>query len=143
MKRIGWLILILAGLTLCISACSRAGGFGIKEPWSRPANAGDNGAAFFVISNQENASLVLRSASGTIAEKIELHKSSMENGVMKMEPQAFVEVPAKQSVEFKPGSYHVMLINLKQDLKPGDTFDLTLQFDGSEAKTIQVTVKQP
>jgi copper(I)-binding protein len=77
-----------------------------------------------------------------VAASVELHKTVMENGVMKMQPQESVEVPAHNKVEFKPGSLHIMLVNLKQDLKPGDRLELTLQFDKAGAKTIQVSVQE-
>jgi hypothetical protein len=85
---------------------------------------------------------VLRSASGSVAASVELHMSQMDNGVMKMQPQEMVEVPAQNKVEFKPGGLHIMLVNLKQDLKSGDRFELTLQFDKAGAQTIQVIVKE-
>ena len=76
----------------------------VRDPWARPALAGDNGGAFFLIDNGKNAAVGLVSASGDVAETIEVHLSKMEGGVMKMEKQDRVEVAANSQLEFKPGS---------------------------------------
>ncbi len=115
----------------------------VRDPWSRPALKGDNGAAFFTVDNGLGQPVGLTSANGDIAATVEVHLSKMEVGVMKMEPQERVEIPAKGKLEFKPGSYHIMLINLSRDLKIGDTFNLNLVFDTGETLPIIVTVKEP
>ena len=141
MKRIGAFLLILMFASIWISGCTGRSSLKIDNVWARPGLSGNNSAAFFVIDNNQSTPDRLLSASGDVAASIEVHKSVMEGGVMKMQPQEFVEVPANSTVEFKPGSYHVMLVNLNKDLKTGDRFELTLQFEKSGAKTIQVTVK--
>lgn len=142
MKRIGQIILILWLASITLSGCTAQSGLAIENVWARPGNAGDNSAVYFSINNPGSSADVLRSASGTIAASVEVHMSTMDNGVMKMQPQESVEVPARNKVEFKPGGLHIMLVNLKQDLKTGDRFELTLQFDQAGARTIQVTVKE-
>ena len=57
--------------------------------------------------------------------------------MMGMQPIARLEIPAGGSVELKPGSYHIMLIGLKQDLKVGDSIEITLKFE--KAGEIKVT----
>jgi copper(I)-binding protein len=66
----------------------------------------------------------------------------MVNGTMKMMEQEFVEIEPNQMLEFKPMSYHIMLINLKQDLKVGDQFEISLTFEKSGEKKIIVEVKE-
>ena len=56
-----------------------------------------------------------------------------------MQPVARLEIPAGGSVELKPGSYHIMLIGLKQDLKAGDTIEITLTFE--KAGEVKVTAE--
>lgn len=129
-------------LTMMLNGCAANQSLTINNAWARPAAMGENSAIYFVIANPGSAD-VLRNATGDIAKSIELHISKMENNVMKMEHQEKVEVPANQNIEFKPGGLHVMLINVNQDLKVGDSFNLTLHFDHAGTKTIQVTVKQP
>ena len=54
-----------------------------------------------------------------------------------------LEVPAKGEVLLKPGSYHVMMIGMRRDLKVGDTFTLELQFEKSEPITVNPEVREP
>jgi copper(I)-binding protein len=51
-----------------------------------------------------------------------------------------VDVPAKQSVEFKPGGMHVMLIGLKTPLKVGNSFPMTLRFEKAGSVSVNVRV---
>ena len=64
------------------------------------------------------------------------------NGVMKMTPQERVDVPARGQVSFKPGGLHVMLIGLRQELKPGDKFPVTLRFEKAGDRTIEAVVRE-
>jgi copper(I)-binding protein len=57
--------------------------------------------------------------------------------------QDYVEVPAGADLSFAPGGYHVMLMGLKQELKPGDSFPLMLTFEKAGQVTLQVAVKTP
>ena len=62
---------------------------------------------------------------------------------MKMRPVAGgIELPAGQTVELKPGSLHVMLFDLKQPLKEGDSFPLTLAFEKEGAREVTVRVEK-
>ncbi len=64
-----------------------------------------------------------------------------DDGMMKMEKQDAVPIPAGGELELKPGSYHIMLIGLKRDLKVGESVTLTLHFNGYEDVTITIPVK--
>jgi hypothetical protein len=74
-----------------------------------------------------------------IADQVELHTTTIENNVAQMRPVTVVDVPANGQVELKPGSYHVMLIGVKQTLALGDTVPLTLTFQN--AGEVQVTAE--
>jgi copper(I)-binding protein len=63
-------------------------------------------------------------------------------GTMTMERQDLVGIPANGVVDFAPGGLHVMLTDLVNDLKVGDTFDLTLEFQRAGDITVEVEVKQ-
>jgi copper(I)-binding protein len=130
---------------LMLNACSSSSGvLSVQDAWARPASAGENGAAYFVIENGTAADDILLSASSEIAAATEIHKSMMmDGGMMSMQQQKSVPVPAKGQVEFKTGGLHVMFVNLTRDLKVGDTITITLIFEKAGSMTIQAIVKEP
>jgi copper(I)-binding protein len=68
----------------------------------------------------------------------------MDNGMMTMQPvQGGLEIPANGSVTLKPGGYHIMMMNLRQDLIPGQTIKLTLKFQSGKEISLDVPVKEP
>lgn len=115
----------------------------VQAPWVRPALAGQNSAAYFVIVNEGSSADVLTGVkvSSSIAKMAEIHQTKMEGGVMKMSPAPNVEVPAGSRVEFKPGGYHVMLMELQRELKEGETISITLTFEKSGNVTLEAPVK--
>lgn len=106
-------------------------------------NMGAMSAAYMVLENKGGAD-TLTSVSGDVAEMIQVHQTKEKDGMMVMEEaKEGIPVPANGNVELKPGGYHVMLMNLKQDLKPGDTFKLTLKFQSGKEVTVDVPVREP
>jgi copper(I)-binding protein len=142
MKRI--LMLVFAG-TLLLSACGANGkdGTGIEahEPWARAALKDGNSAAYMLLQNYTANDDAVVGVSSDAATATEIHLSQMKaDGTMEMIKQDSVTLPADGELEFKPGSYHVMLIGLKQDLKVGDEITLTLHFKNHEDITLTVPV---
>jgi len=60
---------------------------------------------------------------------------------MKMRPASALEIPPGGKLELKPGGYHVMLLDLKQPLKAGDKFPLTLTFQNAGSIIVSVDVE--
>jgi copper(I)-binding protein len=79
-----------------------------------------------------------------VAEVVEIHETTMKGDVMKMRmlPDG-LEVPAKGEVLLQPGGYHVMLVGMKRDLKPGDRFTVDLEFEISGTVTVEPEVREP
>ncbi len=59
---------------------------------------------------------------------------------MKMRAVPRLDLPAGKPVILGPGGYHVMLMNLKQTIKTGDSVPLTLQFEGKDRKVEMIEV---
>ena len=112
----------------------------VTNVWARatPA-AAKSGAAYLTIVNKGASTDKLVAAESPVAGKVELHKTVNDNGVMKMLPVDAVTVKPGAKVTFRPGGYHVMLIELKQPLKQGDSFPLALTF--VKGGKIEVTAK--
>lgn len=116
----------------------------VMEPWSRPSPmAAGNGAVYMMLMNKGGQADTLVSVTSDIAEAVELHETKMEGDVMKMAPvQGGIEVPAGGSAELKPGGLHVMLINLKEELTPGQKIELTLNFKNSAPIKVEADVRE-
>jgi copper(I)-binding protein len=121
----------------------KLGDLKIGHPWSRAMpESSPTGGVYLLLSNRGKAADKLLSASTPRAAKAELHTHINDNGVMRMrEVAGGVEVAAGQQVKFAPGSYHVMLMGLKQPLRAGDHFPLTLRFEKAGSVTVDVAVE--
>lgn len=75
-----------------------------------------------------------------VADRAEFHLDSVENGVMKMRPLKQIELKPGDATVLKPGAVHIMLMGLKQPLKEGDSFPLTLDFAKAGKRDLQVKV---
>ncbi|HEX9464625.1 MAG TPA: copper chaperone PCu(A)C [Alphaproteobacteria bacterium] len=115
-------------------------GIEIDTAWARatPGSSKDS-AAYLRIRNTGTTPDRLLTISTPLAGTAELHETKVENGVMKMRPVEALAVAPGETVELKPGGEHIMLTGLKQPLKPGDSFPLTLKFES--AGDVAVTVK--
>ncbi len=135
-------LLIVMNLVSCSNLSAEDNGISIEKAWARPALQGNPSAVYFRIDNNQKETDKLISVTSQVAEFNEIHLSSMVDGTMKMMEQEFVEIEPNQVLEFKPKSYHIMLINLKQDLNVGDQFEISLTFEKSGVKNIVVEVKE-
>ncbi len=114
----------------------------VTDVWSRPAQAGDNGAVYFAINNGTVHGDTLLAVETTVADSAEMHLSMSDaNGVMSMGQQLSVEVPANSTVTFEPGALHVMLLNLRNDLADGDVFTATLKMRNAGDISVTFTVR--
>ncbi len=112
----------------------------VKDPWVRGTVASQKASgAFMHITSAGGGKLV--AASSPVAGVVEVHEMAMEGNVMKMRAVPALELPAGKTVELKPGGYHVMLMDLKQQLKPGEAVALTLTIENKDGKRESVEVK--
>jgi hypothetical protein len=166
--RLGGLLattLIAATLAAGCSAGSDAS-MTITDPWARnaPKTAGA-GAAYMVIQNTGTTADALVGASSPVAETVQVHETYVISSpmpsasdamgdpgspmpsasgatggeMMGMRPIDRLEIPAGGTVELKPGSYHIMLLELANELKAGDKIEITLKFE--KAGEVKVTAE--
>ena len=84
----------------------------------------------------------LTGASTAVAGKVEVHEMTMDNGVMRMRPVAGgFEIKPGQTVELKPGGYHIMFVGMKEQLKTGEHFKATLEFAKAGKVDVDFTVE--
>ncbi|RZL60799.1 MAG: copper chaperone PCu(A)C [Variovorax sp.] len=114
----------------------------VKDAWVRATVPQQKGTgAFMQLSAAKDSKLV--AVSSPVTPVAEVHEMSVQDNVMKMRQVQAVELPAGKTVELKPGGYHVMLMDLKQPMKAGDTVPLTLVFEGKDGQRETVEVKAP
>lgn len=125
----GSLISILGALLLTAFGLQHpVPGIKVENTYVRTAAQGMESAAYFKISNASSVADTLYDVKASFAEMAMLHESFRKNGMVGMKEVEHVVVPAESSVVFKPGGYHVMLMNVKQDLKTGMKVHLQLIF---------------
>lgn len=116
----------------------------VHEPYVRlaPPNAPATGA-FMVIRNGGAKDVKVVKADNPVSKVTELHTHLNEGGVMKMRPVPAIDVKAGGEAVLKPGSLHIMMIDLKAPMKEGDVVPITLTFDDGSAKQVEAKVVRP
>ncbi|MGH6665147.1 MAG: copper chaperone PCu(A)C [Pseudolabrys sp.] len=120
-----------------------AGSLKISAPWARATPKGASvGGGYLKITNTGTAPDRLIGGSTDIAKSFEVHEMTMDKGVMKMRPvTGGLEIKPGQTVELKPGGYHVMLMGLKKQLEKGQHFKATLEFAKAGKVDVNFTVE--
>jgi len=156
LSRLGGLLLAALVVASVAAGCSSGGGTAevkATDAWARASSAmASAGAAYMTIENTGSAADALIGASSPAATTVEVHETvvmgspapgaSADGGMMGMQPVKRLEIPAGGTVELKPGSYHIMLIGLKQDLKVGDSIEITLTFEKVGEIKVTATVRE-
>jgi len=125
-----------------LTACRPEKGIEIHGAWMRPARQSENGAVYFVIHNHSSQADELISVTSDIAAAAEMHESKMSGDIMQMNPVESVPLEPFTEIEFAPGGLHVMLVNLKQDVKAGDEIEVILHFKNFEDITAVLPVRE-
>lgn len=111
----------------------------VSDPWVRTTVAQQKATgAFMQLASPSDTKLV--GATSPVAAIVEVHEMAMENDVMRMRQIPSVALPAGKPVALQPGGFHIMLINLKNQVKPGDMVPLTLTFENASGKREMVNV---
>lgn len=140
--RISLILLGAIGAAFVGPAGAQAEDLKVESAWAR-ASAGRNGAAFVTVFNGSGTPDRLIGVQSPVATDAMVHRSLEEDGTMKMEHVAAADVGAGQRVEMKPGGLHIMLVGLKQPLRKGDQFPLSLRFEHGGVKKLSVKIYGP
>jgi copper(I)-binding protein len=135
--------LSLAVLLAALAACSAQDPeISASGGWARETGQSGTAAAYVTLDN-EGAADQLVGVRSSIGEAM-LHETSMDDGVMRMRPidpaQGLV-VPSNGKLALTPGGAHVMVTGLKQPLKVGDRFSITLLFGKSKPERVDIAVR--
>jgi copper(I)-binding protein len=133
----------LITLTAFIGSAAFAQTITVADGWVRATVQGQKATgAFMKLTAKDSAKLV--SASSAAAGVVEIHEMKMDKDVMKMAalPNG-LDLPAGKTIELKPGSYHVMLMDLKSPLAADSTVPVTLTFQDSKGNKTSQELKLP
>ncbi len=112
----------------------------VKDAWVRATVPQQKATgAFMQLTAAHNSKLI--SVSSSAVPVVEVHEMSMEAGVMKMRPVSALALPAGKTVALTPGGYHVMLMDLKQQMKAGEVVPLSLVVENAAGKRETIDVK--
>lgn len=112
----------------------------ISNAWVRATVPGQEvSGAFLSVKSLRPAKLI--KVESPIADSVEIHSMTMKNGVMEMRELKTLALPAGKLVKLAPGELHLMLIDIKRQLKPGDKvpLKLTLQFETNTQAVKEIT----
>jgi periplasmic copper chaperone A len=114
----------------------------IDDAWARSTVATQKASGVFMkLKADQNAKLI--AAKSPVAGVVEVHEMKTVDGVMRMNAIASLELPKDRTVELGPGGYHIMLMDLKEQLKLGEHVDLTLVVEDTNQKRSEIAVSVP
>lgn len=120
----------------------RAAGIKVADAYINiPVPGSHTTAGFFTLTNTSESPLELVGVSTSSAKRTELHSHTHKDGMMQMRREDKVLVPAKSSVKFAPGSYHLMLFDLRAGMQTGDQLQLLFEFSDGTRLTANAKVK--
>jgi hypothetical protein len=114
----------------------------VSDPWIRATVPAQKTAGAFMQLRSPKATRLVEVQS-PVAGRAEVHQMAMEGQTMRMQKVDGIDLPAGQTVNLASGGYHVMLFDLKRQLKDGEQVPLTLTFVGADKKRENVTVQVP
>jgi copper(I)-binding protein len=114
----------------------------VTDPWIRATvPAQSSSGAFMQLTSKQDARLV--GVKTPVAGSAQLHQMEMQGQSMKMRAVDAIALPAGQAVNLASGGYHVMLFDLKRQLKEGESVPLTLVVEDAKHKRSDLTVNVP
>ena len=114
----------------------------VEKPWVRGAVPGQLATgAFLDITSVKDAALV--KAESPVAATVEVHAMEMKNNLMTMREVPKIDLPAGKQVRLAPGGFHIMLMDLKQPVKNGETVPIRLTIEYADKKRETIDVKAP
>lgn len=127
------------------AAAATGGGVSVADGWVRATEGTDDPTmtgAFMQIRNESDSQITLVGATTEVAGMTEIHEMVMKDGAMVMQQiEGGLEIPAGELTVLQPGGNHVMLMQMKDELAPGDEVTLTLEFADGETEELTLPVK--
>jgi copper(I)-binding protein len=151
MLKFGWLLLmaVLMMIAGAVFAQDDQPLVFAHDAWVRPTAAeasatvdmtGVVTGAFMLVENRGESGVRLVSAASPVAGLVEVHETTMDGDVMRMNRVEGIDVPAGETLELRPRSYHIMLFELDAEILPGDALPIVLTFEREDGDPFEITV---
>lgn len=136
-------VLVLAALALLAGgpAPVAAGPAGVRNAWVRLPPPGTPAAAYLTLHNRTDQGLTLVGATSPDCQRVEIHRSVVEDGMARMEPAGPLEIPPEGTLVFAPRGLHLMLMQPKE-LEAGKRVELKLELEGGATIDVEATVRR-
>jgi len=99
-------------------------------------------AGYLKLHNMGTHTISIKDFSSPAFARIELHKTVIEDGMVKMQEVKQLSVKPGEQIEFKPGGYHLMLFTPRQKLQQGDKINLTIRLKDGMTSSFTATVQK-
>lgn len=140
------MIRVSVGITVLAVAlfhsAAHAANLTVSKAWVRAAVSGQQVSGAYMDLRVKRAAKLVKIESA-VADAVEIHRMTMNDGVMEMRELETIDLPANQTVRLHPGDYHLMLIDLKKPLKPGERVPLKLTLLNANGRSEVVSILVP
>ena len=129
-------------LAMPFGLAATASGFSVEDAYVRAMPPGRSAtAAYLSLSNNSDRDCLIIGGSSAVAATLEIHQQLNSDGMMKMRPVAAVTVAAGETLQFRPGGFHLMLLGVDADLVPGESHPISLLTEDCGAIEMDAVVR--
>jgi copper(I)-binding protein len=96
---------------------------------------------FMTITNRTDAPVTILRATSRDASAVELHETSVHEGMAHMNKVPTLVIAARSSASLAPGSRHFMLLKLLRGFAKGDTAEVVLHLDRRDSVVVRGSVR--
>lgn len=129
---------VLLGLTACSDDST---GLSVEHAWVREAPPGARvQAGFMELYNNSKQQIKITAIESPAFANIEMHRMFMQDGMMRMQQQEDLVIPAGGKLKLEPGGYHLMLFDPVRYLKTGDAVRFTLTITSGKRISVEAIV---
>jgi copper(I)-binding protein len=114
----------------------------VADAWIRWLPAGLPAGGYATLTNTGEKPLDLIAASSSAYAEVSIHRSIDQGGTISMEPVQRITIHSHSTVDFAAQGYHLMLMQAKQPVKPGDRVPMTLRFSDGLQLTVPFEVRK-
>jgi copper(I)-binding protein len=125
------LFCLVAALAVIAGGCSQPASPPVAVSDVRvlaPVPGSNAGVAYMTVTNNSDRLITIGVVSSPQFDRVEMHETTLEDGVSRMRALGAVEIEAGAAVEFAPGGKHLMLMGIDPGVGPGSSVQIELAY---------------